>query len=73
MIVPPTMAPGLAQRRAELNQAVDYALSLPPEEARVTGWTAAEFVTAVRDAADIRLSSLEQAPALDAPSPGDVR
>lgn len=72
MIDPPTMPPGSAERRTELDQAVDYALSLLLEEAKLTGWTTAEFLTAVMDAADTRLSALEREPVLEVPSPGDL-
>lgn len=72
MIDPPTMPPGSAERRSELDQAVDYALSLLLEEAKLTGWTTAEFLTAVMDAADTRLSALEREPVLEVPSAGDL-
>lgn len=72
MIDPPTMPPGSAERCSELDQAVDYALSLLLEEAKLTGWTTAEFLTAVIDAADTRLSAVEREPALEVASPGDL-
>lgn len=68
MIDPPTLRVGSEERRAELDQTVDYAIQLLLEEARSVGWTAAEFLTAIMDAADTRLSTLEDQPRLDEPT-----
>jgi hypothetical protein len=72
MIDPPTQAPGREERRVELEQAVEYAIQLLLEEARSVGWTSAEFLTAIMDAADARLSTLEEQPPLDVPAQDDT-
>lgn len=71
MIDPPTQATGTEERRVELEQTVDYAIQLLLEEARTLGWTSAEFLTAVMDTADARLSTLERQPSLDVPATAD--
>ena len=69
MIDPPSQPPGSSERKLELEQVVDFAV----------GWSKVEFLTAVLDAADARLSTLEderslagvneaQEPDMDAPS-----
>jgi hypothetical protein len=72
MIDPPTQAAGSEERRVELEQTVDYAIQLLLEEARSVGWTAAEFLTAVMDTADNRLSTLEEQPRLDDAATDDM-
>jgi hypothetical protein len=72
MIDPPISAPGSRERRAELDQTVDYAIQILLEEARLVGWTSAEFLTSVMDSADARLSALEEERRLDAPGSGIV-
>jgi hypothetical protein len=68
MIDPPTRTSGSEERRVELEQTVDYAIHLLLEEARSIGWTSVEFLTAVMDTADIRLSALEEQPRLEVPA-----
>ena len=68
MIDPPTQASGSEERRVELEQTVDYAIQLLLEEARSVGWTSVEFLTAVMDTADTRLSALEEQTRLDVPA-----
>lgn len=72
MIDPPTQAAGSEERRVELDQTVDYAIQLLLEEARTVGWTSAEFLTAVVDAADTRLSTFEAQHHLDVPVTDDL-
>ncbi len=60
MIDPPNHPPGTLERKVELEQVVDYALQVLVEEACLSGWTRAEFLTAVLDAAGARLSALEE-------------
>lgn len=72
MIDPPTQAAGTEERRVELEQTVDYAIQLLLEEARSVGWTSAEFLTAVMDAADARLSALEAQTRLEVPVTDDL-
>lgn len=68
MIDPPTQAAGSQERRVELELTVDYAIQLLLEEALSIGWTSVEFLTAVMDTADIRLSALEEQRRLDVPA-----
>lgn len=68
MIDPPTQAAGSQERRVELEQTVDYPIQLLLEEALSIGWTSVEFLTAVMDTADIRLSALEEQRRLDVPA-----
>lgn len=72
MIDPPTQNAATEERRVELEQAVDYAIQLLLEEARTVGWTAAEFLTAVMDATDARMSALEEQRPLDVPATDDM-
>lgn len=68
MIDPPTQAAGSQERRVELEQTVDYPIQLLLEEALSIGWTSVEFLTAVMDTADIRLSALEEQRRHDVPA-----
>lgn len=79
MIDPPSQPPGSSERKLELEQVVDFAVQLLSEEAQLAGWSKVEFLTAVLDAADARLSTLvderslagvneAQEPDMDAPS-----
>lgn len=60
MIDPPTNEPDTPERKVELDQTVDYAIQLLVEEAHLVGWTRVEFLTAVLDAANARLSAIEE-------------
>jgi hypothetical protein len=60
VIDPPTCNPESPERKGELDQTVDYAVQLLVEEAHLVGWTRVEFLTAVLDAANARLSALEE-------------
>ncbi|MDP9634941.1 UNVERIFIED_ORG: hypothetical protein J2W85_007036 [Ensifer adhaerens] len=60
MIDPPNQPPGTLERKVELEQTVDYAVEVLVEEACLLGWTRAEFLTAISDAASARLSALEE-------------
>ncbi|MBW6425570.1 hypothetical protein KX729_29620 [Rhizobium sp. XQZ8] len=60
MIDPPTCNPESPERKVELDQTVDYAVQLLVEEAHLVGWTRVEFLTAILDAANARLSALEE-------------
>ena len=60
MIDPPTSQPSTPERKVELDQTVDYAVQLLVEEAHLVGWTRVEFLTAVLDAANARLSAIEE-------------
>lgn len=65
MIDPPTQPPEHPERKTELDQAVDFAVQLLVEEAYTVGWQRVEFLTAVMDAANARLSALEEDRELD--------
>lgn len=65
MIDPPSQVPGSDERRAELEQTVDIAIQFLLEEAQSVGWTPAEFLTAVTEAADTRLATLQGQPSQD--------
>jgi hypothetical protein len=69
MIDPPTAQPEAPERKVELYQAVDFAIQLLVEEAHLVGWTRIEFLTAVLDAANNRLSALEEERKLEADNP----
>ena len=60
MIDPPSHAAGLPERKVELDQTVDYAVQLLVEEAHLVGWQRVEFLTAVMDSANARLSAIEE-------------
>lgn len=60
MIDPPTATAGSPERKIELDQTMDYAVQLLLEEAHTLGWQRVEFLTAIMDAADNRLSALEE-------------
>jgi hypothetical protein len=60
MIDPPANEPDTPERKVELDQTVDYAIQLLVEEAHLVGWTRVEFLTAVLDAANARLSAIEE-------------
>ena len=60
MIDPPSSSPESPERKIELDQTVDYAVQLLVEEAHLVGWTRVEFLTAVLDAANARLSAIEE-------------
>ncbi len=60
MIDPPNQPPGTLERKVELEQTVDYAIQVLVEEACLLGWTRAEFLTSISDAAVARLSVLEE-------------
>lgn len=68
MIDPPANEPDTPERKVVLNQAVDYAIQLLVEEAHLVGWTRVEFLTAVLDAANARLSALEEERELEGPA-----
>ncbi len=68
MIDPPTQKPGTDERKTELDQTVDYAVQLLTEEAHTLGWQRIEFLTAVMDAANNRLSGLEEERVIDEPA-----
>lgn len=59
MIDPPTARPETPERKVELDQTVDFAIQLLVEEAHLVGWTRVEFLTAILDAANNRLSVIE--------------
>lgn len=65
MIDPPTKPPEDPERKVELDQTVDFAIQLLVEEARTIGWQRAEFLTAIMDSANARLSVLEEERQLD--------
>lgn len=65
MIDPPTQPPEHPERKTELDQTVDFAVQLLVEEAHTVGWQRVEFLTAVMDAANARLSALEEERELD--------
>jgi hypothetical protein len=69
MIDPPTAQPESPERNVELYQTVDFAIQLLVEEGHLVGWTRVEFLTAVLDAANNRLSVLEEERELEAVSP----
>ena len=69
MIEPPTAQPGTPERKVELDQTVDFAVQLLVEEAHLVGWMRVEFLTAVLDAANNRLSALEEERELEADNP----
>ena len=69
MIDPPTSQPGTPERKVDLDQTVDFAVQLLVEEAHLVGWTRVEFLTAVLDAANNRLSALEEERELEADNP----
>ena len=60
MIDPPSSSSNTPERKVELDQTVDYAVQLLVEEAHLIGWTRVEFLTAVLDAANARLSALDE-------------
>jgi len=60
VIDPPSSSPESPERKIELDQTVDYAVQLLVEEAHLVGWTRVEFLTAVLDAANARLSAIEE-------------
>lgn len=66
MIDPPTQPPEHPERKVELDQTVDFVVQLLVEEAHTLGWQSVEFLTAVMDAANARLSALEEERELDA-------
>ncbi len=68
MIDPPTQNPGTIERRTELDQTVDYAVHLLTEEAHTLGWQRIEFLTAMMDAANNRLSALEEDRVIEEPA-----
>ncbi|MGV2103909.1 hypothetical protein [Rhizobium sp. 21-4511-3d] len=65
MIDPPSNELHTAERRVELGQTVDYEIQLLVEEAHLVGWTRVEFLTAVMDVANARLSAIEEERELD--------
>jgi hypothetical protein len=65
MIDPPTKPPEDPERKVELCQTVDFAIRLLVEEAHTIGWQRSEFLTAIMDSADARLSVLEEERQLD--------
>jgi hypothetical protein len=67
MIDPPTAHPESPERKVELDQTVDFAIQLLVEEPHLVGWTRVEFLTAVLDAANNRLSALEEEREADNP------
>jgi hypothetical protein len=60
MIVPPSNQPGSPGRRDELDLIVDYAVQLLVEEAHLVARTRAGFLTGILDAANDRLSEIEE-------------
>ncbi len=60
MIDPPSQQPGHPERKVELDQTADYVVQLLVEEAHLIGWQRVEFLTAIMDAANARLSSIEE-------------
>jgi hypothetical protein len=69
MIDPPTAHPESPERKVELDHTVDFAIQLLVEEGHLVGWTRVEFLTAVLDAANNRLSALEEKREFEADSP----
>jgi hypothetical protein len=69
MIDPPTAHPESPERKVELDQTVDFAIQLLVEEGHLLGWTRVEFLTAVLDAANNRLSALEEERELETDNP----
>lgn len=59
MIDPASQQPGNPQRKVELDQTVNYAVQLLVEEAHLVGWQRVEFLTAIMDAGNSRLSTIE--------------
>ena len=68
MIDPPSQPPGNPERKVELDQTIDYAVQLLVEEAHLVGWQRVEFLTAIMDAANARLSALEEEVELENPN-----
>lgn len=68
MIDPPTQKPGTPERKTDLDQTVDYAIQMLVEEAHTLGWQRIECLTAVMDAANNRLSALEEERVLEEPA-----
>ncbi len=66
MIDPPSNQPDSPERKVELDQTVDYAVQILVEEAHLVGWTRVEFLTAILDAANARLSAIEEERELEA-------
>jgi hypothetical protein len=61
MIDPPSLTPSASfERKVELDQVVDYAIQMLVEEAHLVGWTRVEFLTAILDAANDRLSAIAE-------------
>lgn len=60
MIVPQSNQPGSPGRRDELDLIVDYAVQILVEKAHVVGRTRVGFLTGILDAANHRLSSIEE-------------
>jgi len=60
MIDPPSQQPGQPERKVELDQTVDFAVQLLVEEAHLVGWTRIEFLTAIMDAANSRIATIEE-------------
>ncbi len=60
MIDPPPVPVGHPDRSASCSQAMSYAVQLIEEEAHLVGWTRAEILIALCDAADARLSALTE-------------
>lgn len=69
MIDAPSAQPDTPERKVELGQTVDFAVQLLVEEAHLVGWTRVEFLTAVLDAANNRLSAIEEERELEADNP----
>jgi hypothetical protein len=69
MIDPPTAHPESPERKVELDQTVDFAIQLLVEEGHLVGWSRVEFLTAVLDAANNRLSALEEEREFEAERP----
>lgn len=63
IIDPPVRPLGDKERDEELRLVADYAVHLLVEKAHLVGWQRVEFVTALMDAANDRLSALEPQPA----------
>jgi len=60
MIDPPTVPLGHPDRKTSCDLAMNYAVQLIEEEAHLLGWTRAEILVAICDAADARLSALTE-------------
>lgn len=69
MIDPPTIGSGQLGRKDEVEQFADFAIQLLLEEAYLVGWQRREFLAAIIESANARLSAIAvgHEPSYDAP------